>query len=221
MATKKTTKKATKKATKRTTKKTTPKTAKKTVKKTVRRRTAPQATGGVLELDRTEAVGVIKALGFDSADTLSNEKLLMRVRKVPQYMEVFEGKLNTPEKKLADAITKAVGAKQSIAITGSTPKTAKKKTAKKKTAGKKTAGKTTPREPAANSDRYGRREGTQGHDIDAALIKSPKHTWTIEQLAKKSKQEARRCRQHMVWMCRMGFAKHIKGKGYRLTGKQR
>jgi len=165
---------------------------KKTGKRT---RKTPAATPKTLAVPRRDGVGLMKTFGFTAPHKLTNEKLLMRLRKTNQYMEAFGGTLAGKEQAWVDAIIAAgdnisvegegpTAAKPTIAKAKAKPTTAKAKakptTAKAKakpTTAKAKAKPTTAKAKATGGssklDRFGSRIGSKQAKVNAMLSRKP------------------------------------------------
>jgi len=152
---------------------------KKTGKRT---RKTPAATPKTLAVPRRDGVGLMKTFGFTAPHKLTNEKLLMRLRKTNQYMEAFGGTLAGKEQEWVDAI---IAAGDNIRVEGEGPKAAKTTTAKAKTTtakaktttakakAKPTTAKAKPTGGSSKLDRFGNRIGTKQAEVNAMLSRKP------------------------------------------------
>ena len=63
--------------------------------------------GKLLKIDRKDAVSLVGALGFHAAHKASNQVLALRLKKLSQYLETFEGTFTGDQAELKDKVLKA------------------------------------------------------------------------------------------------------------------
>ncbi len=193
----------------------TKKTSKKTEtesKKSESKKSESESESKTLKVARKDAVSLLKTFGFKETHKYTNDLLVKRLNKMEQYKESFDGTLDGDTEELVAKVIKAQG---NITVVGEEPKGTKKADDKKEKKEKKA-----PKEKkaAAQTDVFGRRENTQGWNIDKVILSSKNAEVTTKDLANTTKLPARRIVQHMVWMVRMGFAKKT-DKGYKVEKK--
>jgi len=172
-------------------------------------------------------VKLFEALGFKTAKSWDESRLLAKIKQLPELME--ETKVKNPNvkkvvKKLleADSITIIPTGKTGKAESSERPSEAamrksakgKKKPAKEKAtkSKKKPKEKKEKKEKAkAEVDRFGRRLGSQGALIDEKLSKTGK---TMEAICKETKLPARRVNTHLKGLITKGFVKKDKNDKY-------
>lgn len=182
-----------------------------------------------LIMKREKVVKLFVELGFKTAGTWDDSRLLRKIKELPELVE--EVKIKKP--KVKEILQKILSAKEVVLKTEdktteeedqgghpptSEPKTAKKKTAKKKTTEKKTVKKkvtkkTKTEKSVVEKDGFGRRLNTQGSFINTKLDKKGV---TIQQLAKETKLPIGRISNHMRDLINKGFVIRNKEGKYRI-----
>ncbi len=158
----------------------------------------------ILVLSQVSAVKLFEALGYKTANTWTEDRLMKKIKNLPELVDGV--KIKKPKvKALLKKILKAK--KVRIRMTDaeeSQPKTTKKSKKKKVAAVKEKVSKkskkkgkkkkTTAKKEAAEVDDFGRRLGTQGALIDEKLSKKGK---TAEAIAKETKLTVARVSTHL------------------------
>ena len=184
-----------------------------------------------LIIKKRTVVKLFEALGFKTASTWDDSKLMRKINEIPELVEEVEVK-NPKVKRLIEKILKAsevilkeekskrpsedVEEETQEEAQKEKEKTVSKKSEKsKKKAAKETVVKAVVKEKKGY-DAFGRRLGTQGALIDEHLDKKGK---SVKQLIEECKLPAARISFHMRSFVHEGFLKKDKDNKYILTGK--
>ena len=186
-----------------------------------------------LIIKKRTVVKLFEALGFKTANTWDDSKLMRKINEIPELVEEVEVK-NPKVKRLIEKILKASevvlkeekSKRPSEDVEEETQEETQKekektvskkseKSKKKKKAAKKTVVKAVVKEKKG-CDAFGRRLGTQGALIDEHLDKNGK---SVKQLIEECKLPAARISFHMRSFVHEGFLKKDKDNKYILTGK--
>jgi len=184
-----------------------------------------------LIIRRKMVIKLFQALGFKTANTWDDSRLMRKINEIPELVEEVEVK-NPKVKRLIEKILKAsevilkeekskrpsedVEEETQEEAQKEKEKTVSKKSEKsKKKAAKETVVKAVVKEKKGY-DAFGRRLGTQGALIDEHLDKKGK---SVKQLVEECKLPSTRISFHMGLFVHEGFLKKDKDNKYILTGK--
>ena len=184
-----------------------------------------------LIIKKRTVVKLFAALGFKTANTWDDSRLMRKINEIPELVEEVEVK-NPKVKRLIEKILKAsevilkeekskrpsedVEEETQEEAQKEKEKTVSKKSEKsKKKAAKETVVKAVVKEKKGY-DAFGRRLGTQGALIDEHLDTKGK---SVKQLVEECKLPAARISFHMGLFVHEGFLKKDKDNKYILTGK--
>ena len=187
-----------------------------------------------LIIKKRTVVKLFEALGFKTANTWDDSRLMRKINEIPELVEEVEVK-NPKVKRLIEKILKASevilkeekSKRPSEDVEEETQEETQKekektmskkseKSKKKKKAAKKTFANYRFIKKKKGCDAFGRRLGTQGALIDEHLDKKGK---SVKQLIEECKLPAARISFHMRSFVHEGFLKKDKDNKYILTGK--
>ena len=182
--------------------------------------------GKLLKIDRKDAVSLVGALGFHAAHKASNQVLALRLKKLSQYLEDFEGTFTGDQAELKDKVLKAgwegfeiVGAQPTRAGKASGNGKDKPAEGKGSKAGKPVGqGKKTPARKASGDsvDAWGSRVGSMTAKVNT-ILQNAKGPMKMKDLMQKVKSVGA-FSSHMKKMERAGHVKSTK-EGFIMIGK--